>query len=318
MEENIRSVPGAALITGILTVLTVLFIILPVTFPFSLIAFSLAAAVVFAVFGLYRTFGFIVFTGIAAALVSTAATALFLLAVGAPFGVCIGAAFRYGWSLKKMLAVTVGYMTVVMTAFFVILYVTMGFNLFAVTRESLAAAFEQALQNATAAGVSDLEIMNVKYNIVALTDVIPLMIPSALVIAVAVMTYAEAKLTRLLLNFSGLEVAPLLPIRYWEMGRPVLYLYVLAQIMQYWGTTREIMLLNGCGINLDNLMFFLISPNGLAVIFFFLQRRFIMSTFSQGILIFVYWFLPVPTQYITFLAGIADIIFTYRRKYRVN
>lgn len=116
----------------------------------------------------------------------------------------------------------------------------------------------------------------------------------------------------------GLDTSPVLPLRYWEIGRPVLYLYVLAQVMQYWGTTRHIFWLNAGGINLDNFTFFLLSVNGLAVIFFFLERRFHVTVWTRTLVILVYIFIPVPVQYLTFLLGLADALFHFRRKYRIN
>ena len=178
--------------------------------------------------------------------------------------------------------------------------------------------FEQALHNAAAAGVSQVDIINARANGKVLTEIMPYMIPSALITLSLIFVYVQAQLSRLIMAKGGLDTSPILPLRYWEIGRPVLYLYVVAQVMQYWGTTRHIFWLNAGGINLDNFTFFLLSVNGLAVIFFFLERRFHVTVWTRTLVILVYIFIPVPVQYLTFLLGLADALFHFRRKYRIN
>ena len=146
----------------------------------------------------------------------------------------------------------------------------------------------------------------------------PYMIPSALITLSLIFVYVQAQLSRLIMAKGGLDTRPVLALRYWEIGRPVLYLYVLAQVMQYWGTTRHIFWLNAGGINLDNFTFFLLSVNGLAVIFFFLERRFHVTVWTRTLVILIYIFIPVPVQYLTFLLGLADALFHFRRKYRID
>ena len=69
---------------------------------------------------------------------------------------------------------------------------------------------------------------------------------------------------------------------------------------------------------MDNFTFFLLSVNGLAVIFFFLERRIHVTVWTRTLVILVYIFIPVPVQYLTFLLGLADALFHFRRKYRIN
>ncbi len=292
--------------------------VFPATFPMSYLIFPLPVGMSFFAYGLRRAVVTALGMTAVAALVSSPPAALLLLAFSGPYGFFAGAFFRYGWSLKKLIVLTAAYIAVLMTLFFAALYVTMDINVFAAARQELDAVITRGLANVADTGISEIELMNTRRNVTAVLEVLPLIIPSAMIIAAAVIVYCTAKVCRFIMCRSGLAVPPVLPIRFWEMGRPVVYLYVLAQVMQYWGTTREIFLLNGTGVNLDTVTFFLISLNGLAVIFFFLQRHFQIGAVTQGILVFLYWFVPVPTQYITFLSGMADILFRYRRKYRVD
>ena len=93
------------------------------------------------------------------------------------------------------------------------------------------------------------------------------------------LSYLNIKIAQMVLTALGYEVRPFLPIRYWEIPRIMLYLYVLAMVCKYWGSTRDIALLNIAGLNLEALTVFFISIQGVA----FMPRKLAAPGTSENI-----------------------------------
>lgn len=316
--EKLRNLSVLAKLIILLVLLADLSLVVPATFPVACMLFPLPLGIAYNAYGLRRCLAVIAVMTVLAGILSTPGAALMLLAFCAPFGMLTGLFFKNAWSLKRLIIISGVFSSVLFSAFFTGLYVAFDINIFVVAGQAMTTIFEQALHNAAAAGVSQVDLINARANGKVLTEIMPYMIPSALITLSLIFVYVQAQLSRLIMAKGGLDASPVLPLRYWEIGRPVLYLYVLAQVMQYWGTTRHIFWLNAGGINLDNFTFFLLSVNGLAVIFFFLERRFHVTVWTRILVILVYIFIPVPVQYLTFLLGLADALFHFRRKYRIN
>lgn len=316
--EKLRNLSVLAKLTILLVLLADLSLVAPATFPIACMLFPLPLIIAYNAYGLRQCLSVIVVITVLAGVLATPGTALMLLAFCAPFGLLTGLFFKNAWSLKRLIIVSGVFSAVLFSAFFTGLYALFDINIFVVAGQAMTTIFEQALHNAASAGVSQVDLINARANGKVLTEIMPYMIPSALITLSLIFVYVQAQLSRLIMAKGGLDTRPVLALRYWEIGRPVLYLYVSAQVMQYWGTTRHIFWLNAGGINLDNFAFFLLSVNGLAVIFFFLERRFHVTVWTRILVILIYIFIPVPVQYLTFLLGLADSLFHFRRKYRIN
>lgn len=316
--EKLRNLSVLAKLTILLVLLADLSLVAPATFPIACMLFPLPLIIAYNAYGLRQCLSVIVVITVLAGVLATPGTALMLLAFCAPFGLLTGLFFKNAWSLKRLIIVSGVFSAVLFSAFFTGLYALFDIDIFVVAGQAMTTIFEQALHNAASAGVSQVDLINARANGKVLTEIMPYMIPSALITLSLIFVYVQAQLSRLIMAKGGLDTRPVLALRYWEIGRPVLYLYVSAQVMQYWGTTRHIFWLNAGGINLDNFAFFLLSVNGLAVIFFFLERRFHVTVWTRILVILIYIFIPVPVQYLTFLLGLADSLFHFRRKYRIN
>ena len=316
--EKLRNLSVLAKLTILLVLLADLSLVAPATLPIACMLFPLPLIIAYNAYGLRQCLSVIVVITVLAGVLATPGTALMLLAFCAPFGLLTGLFFKNAWSLKRLIIVSGVFSAVLFSAFFTGLYALFDINIFVVAGQAMTTIFEQALHNAASAGVSQVDLINARANGKVLTEIMPYMIPSALITLSLIFVYVQAQLSRLIMAKGGLDTRPVLALRYWEIGRPVLYLYVSAQVMQYWGTTRHIFWLNAGGINLDNFAFFLLSVNGLAVIFFFLERRFHVTVWTRILVILIYIFIPVPVQYLTFLLGLADSLFHFRRKYRIN
>ena len=167
--------------------------VFPATFPMSYLIFPLPVGMSFFAYGLRRAVVTALGMTAVAALISSPPAALLLLAFSGPYGFFAGAFFRYGWSLKKLIVLTAAYIAVLMTLFFAALYVTMDINVFAAARQELDAVITRGLANVADTGISEIELMNTRRNVTAVLEVLPLIIPSAIIIAAAVIVYCTAK-----------------------------------------------------------------------------------------------------------------------------
>ena len=111
----------------------------------------------------------------------------------------------------------------------------------------------------------------------------------------------------------GFSVESFLPIRYWEMPRCMIYLYILALVMKYWGVTREIDWLNIIGMNLSQLAYFFLCVQGIALILYLISRRFQLRNGLQALILILFFVMPV-FSYAAFVAGIFDMLANYRKK----
>ena len=65
----------------------------------------------------------------------------------------------------------------------------------------------------------------------------------------------------------------------------MIYLYILALVMKYWGVTRDIAWLNIIGMNLNQIAFFFICIQGIAFVFYLLSRRFHLGNGLQALIL---------------------------------
>jgi len=115
------------------------------------------------------------------------------------------------------------------------------------------------------------------------------------------------------LTRQGYDIQPFMPIRLWEIPRAMVYLYVLAMVMKYWGASRQIVWLNMMSVNLEQLASFFICIQGLAFILYLLHHRFVLRSSSQALLALMVMIIPM-FQIGAFFFGLADMLLNYRKK----
>lgn len=93
----------------------------------------------------------------------------------------------------------------------------------------------------------------------------------------------------------------------------MIYLYILALVMKYWGVTREIDWLNIIGMNLSQLAYFFLCVQGIALILYLINRRFQLRNGLQALILILFFVMPV-FSYAAFVAGIFDMLANYRKK----
>ncbi len=248
--------------------------------------------------------------------INPAAAVIQLIAFGG-VGVALGAGFRHDWSPGKLLMGV----TLALAVTFVVaagaMYVFMDFNVWNFMQDQFKVITDAVLASYADGGMNEIQLAQTKEQLNQILVLLPSVIPLIFLMGLSMLSYLNIKIAQMVLTALGYEVRPFLPIRYWEIPRIMLYLYVLAMVCKYWGSTRDIALLNIAGLNLEALTVFFISIQGVAFMLFLLGRRFRLSTPMQAVIVGLSMLIPI-FQLVAFIAGMVDMIMGYRKKHSVT
>lgn len=157
------------------------------------------------------------------------------------------------------------------------------------------------------------QVVAVHQEVEMLKKTIPVMIPLQVCMGILMTVYLQIRITQPVLARKGYNILPFPPIRLWEIPRAMVYLYILAMVMKYWGTSRHIDWLNILAVNADQLASFFICIEGLAFILYLLQHRLVLKSGSQAMIVILVLFVPI-FQIVAFIFGLADMLLNYRKK----
>lgn len=242
----------------------------------------------------------------------TPSVAFFVILAFGGAGMILGAGFRHDWSPLKMLAGVTAAWTVSFISGLVFTVVLTGYDVAQLSQDWMGlidTIINDVIANADQEGMTGVQLAQVK----ALFRSIIWVLPLIFCLGMSVWAFVLLKLSHLIMNRLGYPVKPFLAIQCWEIPRNMLYLYVLAQVMEYWGTSRSIDVLNIAGMNVEALSGFFICIQGVAFVSYLLNRHFSISPFFQAIIIIWVFIIPV-LQVFVFIAGVIDMIMGYRRK----
>lgn len=240
-------------------------------------------------------------------------TAFAQLITFASVGLAIGAGFRYEWSPAKMLACVAAALIGASIILLALMYIILDINVLAAVNSAFDTIVSETIAQYQSSGMSDIQLAEAKMQMEQIRRILPTMLPMFLCLAMAVIAYINVKISQLVLIRLGFSIKPFLPIRYWEISRGVIYLYVLALVIKYWGATRDIDWLTIIGVNLNQVAFFFICIQGLAFVFYLLDRRFHISTGVQILIVILFFVMPI-FSYLAFAAGLMDMLLNYRKK----
>ena len=145
-----------------------------------------------------------------------------------------------------------------------------------------------------------------------IAQLIPYVLPGTGVVIMSILAYVVNKFGLFLAQRGPKQVAPFAPIRSWEIGWGVLYLYILSLIIKYWGDVLSLTWVYVVGVNLMQVSFFFVSVQGLASIFSMLHRKYRRKG-VQVLCLFLFFCMPL-FSYITFILGAISMVANYRKK----
>ncbi|KMO85801.1 hypothetical protein AB840_11530 [Megasphaera cerevisiae DSM 20462] len=240
-------------------------------------------------------------------------TAVIQLLTFGSVGIAVGAGFRHEWPPVRMLLGVTAALIGTAIVLIGLVYAVMDINVITTLGNTFNMVVDNMLAQYKNSGMSEIQLAEANVQLEQVRQMLPVLMPMVVCLAAAVIAYINIKVSQVMLIRLGFSVRPFLPIRYWEISRSMIYLYILAIVMKYWGTTRDIQWLNIIGINLNQMAFFFICIQGIAFAFYFLDRRFKIGTGVQALLLVMFFVLPV-FSYLAFIIGIIDMLVNYRKK----
>lgn len=229
-------------------------------------------------------------------------------------GLTLGLGFRRQWPAAKLLiGVTIALVSVVI-GLMGIAYAAMDVNIPGQFIQVFQSAIDTTLAETAQSGVSEVQVVEMRAQMEQMRQILPSLLPILICMAMAVTAYLNIKIAQLILTRLGFSLRPFLPIRCWEIPRGMIYLYILALVIKYWGNAWNLDWLSSIGLNVYGMAVFFICIQGLAFVFALLHQRFAVRTSAQ-VLIGVLFFIVPGVSTLTFILGLLDMLLQYRRKH---
>lgn len=265
-----------------------------------------------------HSFRYAVMTGVVAAVLMAIfidpVSALIQFVGFSLIGLTLGMGFKRQWPAAKLLiSVTIALVGVVMLLMGV-LYATMNVNIPGEFVQAFESAVDTTIAHSSENGLSEVQIVEMKSQMEQIRHVLPSLLPVLICMGMSVVAFFNIKIGQLILTRLGFSLRPFLPIRCWEIPRGMIYLYILALVMKYWGHAWDLDWLSSLGLNLYGMAVFFISIQGLAFVFAVLHQRFTMRTSAQ-VLIGVLFFIVPGVSTLAFVLGLLDMLLQYRKKH---
>lgn len=312
-QKRITPMTTAGCFAAIMLILALLSTYLPFFSFIGYFIMPIPMTILFVKYGLRQAILLGVTAGILMGIFIDPLTAVIQIATFGAVGIALGAGFKEKWSPAKLLMGVTAALIGTAIGLAALMYGVMDVNIVASLGDVFDTLTQETMEQYKNSGMSELQLAETKAQLDEVRRLLPTMLPMFMCLAMAIIAYVNVKVSQFFLQRLGFDVRPFLPIRYWEMPRGVIYLYILALVMKYWGTTRSIEWLNIIGMNLNQMAFFFICIQGLAFLFYFLDCRFHISTGLQAVIIALFFVMPV-FSYAAFIMGLIDMIANIRKK----
>lgn len=312
-QKRITPMTTAGCFSAIMLILALLSTYLPFFSFIGYFIMPIPMTILFVKYGLRQAILLGITAGILMGIFIDPLTAIIQIATFGAVGIALGAGFKEKWPPAKLLMGVTAALIGTAIGLAALMYGVMDVNIVTALGDVFDTLMQETMEQYKNSGMSELQLAETKAQLEEVRRLLPTMLPMFMCLAMAIIAYVNVKVSQFFLQRLGFDVRPFLPIRYWEMPRGVIYLYILALVMKYWGTTRSIEWLNIIGLNLNQMAFFFICIQGLAFLFYFLDRRFHISTGLQAVIIALFFVMPV-FSYAAFIMGLIDMLANIRKK----
>lgn len=312
-QKRITPMTTAGCFAAIMLILALLSTYLPFFSFIGYFIMPIPMTILFVKYGLRQAILLGITAGILMGIFIDPLTAIIQIATFGAVGIALGAGFKEKWPPAKLLMGVTAALIGTAIGLAALMYGVMDVNIVAALGDVFDTLMQETMEQYKNSGMSELQLAETKAQLEEVRRLLPTMLPMFMCLAMAIIAYVNVKVSQFFLQRLEFDVRPFLPIRYWEMPRGVIYLYILALVMKYWGTTRSIEWLNIIGLNLNQMAFFFICIQGLAFLFYFLDRRFHISTGLQAVIIALFFVMPV-FSYAAFIMGLIDMLANIRKK----
>jgi len=226
-------------------------------------------------------------------------------------GIVLGYAFRMEFSpAKTMLWGSIASL-LSKVALLGIGAVVTGINPFTMQGDVMAQAVQQAVEVYRSFGMSEQDLANMTESMQTMIDLMKIILPAGFVMASVVDTGFNFLIAKAVLKKLGHSIPDFPPFKNWTLPDYVVYFFVLALVMIYWGKSREITMLYNLGLNIQVVASMLLLVQGLSL-FYYIVDKYNLSRMMRGIILFLILTNGFFSQ-ILIIAGAVDTIIDYRR-----
>lgn len=313
-NTNVRAVTTAGCFAAVMLILALLSNYVPF---FSIIGYFILPvpmAIIHMRFGLRWSLMMGVIVGALMGMFIDPVTALLQMVTFCCVGVALGMGFRSDWPPAKMLfgvTIALGVGLVVLVG---IMYIVLHVDVLQLLNGQFQMLMDSVIESYKDSGMSEVQLAQGRQQMEEVARLLPAIIPLMVCLGLAMLSYLNIRVAQIILTRLGYAVRPFLPVRYWEISRSMLYLYVLAIVVKYWGTSRGIDGLSVIGLNLEQLSVFFICIQGIAFVLYLLDRHFKLGSAGQACIVILLFVFPL-FQFLVFVAGIVDMAMNYRKKH---
>lgn len=251
--------------------------------------------------------------GVLMALLIEPTISLRMVITFAPMSLALGYGFFKNWSAVRILLVSfVVAIASVLVGLALVLLIT-GINPMDMQMDMMKESMDASISLYKSAGLTEEQLQESVNQMNQAVDTIKLLFPLIIVISGVVVSFMNYWIAARVLKRLGHIVPMLPPFSEWRLPKVVIYLYAFALIGMYWGSSREISALYQISLNLNMLATFMGLLQGLAVLFYFINRR-TTSTLLKVLVVCIILMNGFFTQILSFV-GIFDMLFDYRRRF---
>jgi uncharacterized protein YybS (DUF2232 family) len=226
-------------------------------------------------------------------------------------GIVLGYAFRMEFSPSKTMLWGSVASIISKVALLGIGIVMTGVNPFELQSDVVAKIIEQTIEIYRSLGVSEQQLTKLAEDMQMLIDVVKIILPSGFILGSIVDTYLNFAIAKAVLRKLGHHIPDFPPFKRWSLPDFIVYFFVVALVMLYWGKSHDITILYNIGMNLQALSSMLLFVQGLAL-FYYVVDKYNLSRMVKSIILFLILSNDLLLK-ILICAGALDTFLDYRR-----
>jgi uncharacterized protein YybS (DUF2232 family) len=238
-----------------------------------------------------------------------------ILLAFAPLGVALGIGAARGWSAGRIILVGSIIATAGILANLGITLALGGVNPYVVMIDSMRQSQQATTQFYQGLGVPREQIEQAAGQVRRMIDVMPRLIPLAVVVGGAMIAYLNMVIGRAVLGRFGYRLPQLPPMRTWEVPPPLMWLFVLGFILMTWGGLVS-PALETAGLNLTMLVQVAFILQGL-IVGWILLERYRAAPWLRWVAVVLALTNPL-FGLVAFFLGLADSAFLLRERWRTS
>lgn len=225
-QRRVTPLTTAGCFAAIMLVFALLSTYVPIFSFIGYFIMPIPMVIIFMKYGLRQTLLLGVTVGFLMGLFIDPVTALVQFLSFGAVGLALGAGFRYEWSAVRLLGTVTAALVAVFVVIALLSYVVLDVNVFTQMNDFFTQFMDSMMAQYQQQGMSDVKLAETRAQLNQVREVLPSLLPMFLCLGTAIIAYANIKISQVILRRLGFSLKAFLPIRYWEIPRSMIYLYM--------------------------------------------------------------------------------------------